>query len=163
MAWTFVPMNATHATAITTWRYEPPYDLYDAGDDISGFLRPEYHYYAVMDESGNLAGFCCYGPDARVPGGDYPDDGSLDIGAGLRPDLTGGGRGHDFLSAVLDVGRCKFAPGAFRATVAAFNLRSLRMCERAGFRQVQHFTSLGTGVRFIVLHRPEGPPEVAMQ
>lgn len=89
MQWTFVPMNAAHAAANTTWRYEPPYDFDNPGDDIDGFLCPEYCYYAVTDGGGNLAGFCCFGPDARLPGGEYSEDGALDAGVGLRPDLTG--------------------------------------------------------------------------
>ena len=102
MPWIFVSMTAAHAKAITTWRYEPPYDFYNPRDDIAGFLRPDYHYYAAQDDDGGLVGYCCFGPDARVPGGAYPEDGSLDVGVGLRPDLTGGGRGLGFFNAVLD-------------------------------------------------------------
>ncbi len=34
-----------------------------------------------------MVGFCSFGVDGRVPGGDYPD-GPLDVGMGMRPDLT---------------------------------------------------------------------------
>ena len=152
--WQFQPMDAPHARRIATWRYEPPYDFYDLGDDLSDLLRPDYHYYAVTDSNGELAGYCCFGVDARVPGGDYPDDGSLDVGVGLRPDLTGRGLGAAFLRAVLDFGARTYAPAAFRTTVAAFNERSRRLCLRAGFRPVQRFARARDGVEFIVLVRP---------
>jgi hypothetical protein len=35
-------------------------------------------------------GFCCFGPDAQLRGGDYHEP-ALDVGLGLRPDLVGKG------------------------------------------------------------------------
>jgi RimJ/RimL family protein N-acetyltransferase len=156
MQWQFQPMNARHARSIAAWRYEPPYDFYNPGEDIGDLLRPEYQYYAVTAGDGELAGYCCFGADARVPGGDYADDVPLDVGVGLRPDLTGKGLGEAFLGAVLDFGERTFAPAAFRTTVAAFNQRSRRLCERAGFRPVQRFVCAGDGVEFEVLVRAAG-------
>ena len=52
---------------------------------------PTNRYHGVTGEDhSQLIGFCCFGPDARVTGFAYDED-SLDIGAGLRPDLTGRG------------------------------------------------------------------------
>jgi RimJ/RimL family protein N-acetyltransferase len=152
--WHFRPMDTTHARVIATWRYEPPYDFYDLGDDISDLLRPDYHYYAVTDSDGELVGYCCFGADARVPGGDYPADGALDVGIGLRPDLTGRGLGPGFLRAILGFGGRTFAPSAFRTTVAAFNERSLHLCMGAGFRPVQRFARPGDQAEFVILDRP---------
>jgi ribosomal-protein-alanine N-acetyltransferase len=79
-------------------------------------LRPDYHYYAVHDATGVLVGFCCYGEDAQVAGGDYAAP-ALDVGMGLRPDLVGQGRAHGFLQAILAwgvetlrAGDCSAAP-----------------------------------------------------
>ena len=154
MQWQFRPMDVSHARTIATWRYEPPYDFYNPGDDLSDLLRPDYHYYAVMDSNGELAGYCCFGADARVPGGDYPDDGSLDVGVGLRPDLTGRGLGAGFLRAVLEFGKRTFAPAAFRITVAAFNERSRHLCLRSGFRPMRRFARAGDQTKFTILVRP---------
>ena len=53
---------------------------------------------------GDLVGYCCYGLDAQVPGGEYLINmpAVLDIGVGMKPNLTGAGRGHDFVSAILE-------------------------------------------------------------
>ena len=111
---TFKPMDEPSAREILTWRYEPPYDIYNAnpgGADafVQALLDPAYAYHAIADECGELVGYCCFGADARVPGGDYGTD-ALDIGLGMRPDLTGHGRGPVFFEAILDFARRTFAP-----------------------------------------------------
>ena len=143
------------ARAILAWRYEKPFDFYnftpDLTDaDIKNLLAPENHYFAMFDENDNLCGFCCFGVDARVSGGDYLTN-ALDVGGGLRPSLTGRGLSRDFFDTVLNLGRQLFAPPAFRATVAAFNLRALRACGKIGFRQTQCFVKAGDEQEFIIL------------
>jgi RimJ/RimL family protein N-acetyltransferase len=156
-SFTFGQMDVDSARAIAGWRYDPPYDVYngDADDveaEIQGFLNPQYHYHTVWAESGELVGYCCFGEDGQVPGGDYRGD-ALDVGAGLRPDHTGRGLGSRFLAAILAFSRQLYAPAAFRATVAAFNQRALRACAKVGFRPVQEFTSTHTGKSFVILVR----------
>jgi ribosomal-protein-alanine N-acetyltransferase len=90
-----------------------------------------------------------------VPGGDY-DEEALDIGGGLRPDLTGQGLGPSFMEAALEFGRRQFGPVSFRATVAAFNRRAQRVCEKLGFRPVQTFERMHNGKRFTILVRAAG-------
>lgn len=152
----FYPMDEPYARAILEWQYEAPYDVYnlDPGDEaaVQAFLDPEYGYYAVVDERGDLVAFCCFGADAQVPGGLY-DAPALDVGLGVRPDLTGRGRGHAYVDAVLDFARRTYAPPAFRVTIAAFNQRALRVWEQAGFRPDQAFHRSGDGTPFVVLVR----------
>jgi [ribosomal protein S18]-alanine N-acetyltransferase len=94
VAFHFVPMTAPYARTILTWQYEPPYDFYNADPDTGEadiadtFLNPAYHYYALLDDQGTLIAYRCFGDDARVPNGDYSAD-ALDMGGGLRPELTG--------------------------------------------------------------------------
>ena len=95
---------------------------------------------------------CCFGPDAQVPGGDY-EAAALDIGLGLRPDLTGQGRGLHYASAVCDFARNTLAPAEFRVTVARFNRRARRVWENAGFVRVQTFERQPDGLPFVVLTR----------
>ncbi len=156
----FVPMTAEYARAVLAWRYEPPYDLYnadpgDAEEDLRGtLLNPDYRYHAVLDGRGDLVAFRCFGEDARVPGGDYSAD-ALDMGGGLRPDLTGQGLGPPLLRAAMDFARLHFAPRAFRATVAAWNLRAQRACARAGYRPVSTFQT-PQGREFVIMVCPAG-------
>jgi ribosomal-protein-alanine N-acetyltransferase len=96
-------------------------------------------YYAVLS-GGELVGFFSFGPGGQLPSFDYADDGSLDIGLGLRPDLTGRGLGLEFVLAGLEFGRRRFAPAGFRLAVATFNERAIQVYESAGFRRVTVFT-----------------------
>jgi RimJ/RimL family protein N-acetyltransferase len=155
MAFTFDPMDEVKARAILNWRYDAPYDLYNSDPDnaeegVRVFLDPQSAYFTITDERGDLVAYCCYGPDAWVPGGDYSIN-ALDIGMGVRPDLTGQGHGLRYVKAVLGFGRRTFAPTAFRVTVAEFNKRALRVWERVGFRAVQVFQKEQDGRVFVVL------------
>jgi [ribosomal protein S18]-alanine N-acetyltransferase len=154
---TFRPIDMTSAYQIATWQYPPPYhfystDLAEVAETVRNLLRPHYHYYTVWDTQAALSGYCCFGLDARVRGGDYRAA-ALDVGIGLRPDLTGQGLGAAFLTAVLVFGQEQFTPVAFRATVAASNQRALRVCAKVGFLPVQQFENPYTEKQFIILLR----------
>jgi RimJ/RimL family protein N-acetyltransferase len=149
----FRPLGEADARAIVAWHYDGPYAVYNQpADGEAGLLDPQYRYHAVESPAGELFGFCCFGADARVPGGTYQDRDALDIGGGLRPDLTGRGLGIASFRAILDVARERFDAGTFRVTVAAFNQRAIRMCQWAGFEIVERFSTGGDDARdFVVL------------
>lgn len=154
---TFRPMDETAARAILGWRYDPPYDVYNPGSaDTEGavraFLDPHNAYYGLYDDRETLVAYCCFGPDARVPGGDYSDE-ALDVGLGVRPDLTDKGRGPIFVRTVLNFGRLTWAPLTWRVTIAAFNARAQRVWAGAGFRPVHTFQRNGDGSPFVILVR----------
>lgn len=148
------PLTRAHAEDLATWRYDPPYDVYDmtgaAPDDL---LDPELGFHAVL-AGDRLVGFRSFGPDGRVPGWDY-DDSALDTGGGLRPSLTGQGLGRAAIAAGLAYGRDRFAPAAFRVTVASFNARARRTVESLGFEVVGSFAARRDGRPFDVLVRDE--------
>lgn len=159
LPFTFQPMNEASARAIPEWHYDAPYDLYNIAPDdvekeIQCFLDPQNAYHTITDERGDLVAYCCFGPDGQVPGGDY-SAAALDIGLGVRPDLTGQGRGLTYVNAILDFARRAFPPTAFRVTVAEFNQRARRVWEKAGFRPVQSFPRSGDGMPFVILVRGE--------
>jgi RimJ/RimL family protein N-acetyltransferase len=148
-------MDETAARAIVTWRYEAPYDVYNLGvgdvdQEVRCFLDPANAYHAIVDSRGCLVAYCCFGPDARVPGGDY-DNPALDVGLGMRPDLTGQGLGHTFVRAVLRFAHQELAPTEYRVTVAGFNERAQRVWTAAGFQPVQRFERTPDGMPFVVL------------
>ena len=87
-----------------------------------------------------------------MPGGNYELD-ALDMGGGLRPDLTGEGLGASFIEAAIEFARRQYSSEVYRATVAKFNQRALRVCEKVGYKQTQTFTSTHTGMKFVVLIR----------
>lgn len=153
----FTPMDEASAREILNWRYEAPYEVYnlnleDTDQVIGAFTNPEFAYRAIVDRAGELVGYCCFGLDAQVPGGDY-DNPALDVGLGVRPDLTGRGLGAAFVSAVLRVARDELAPTEFRVTVAEFNERALRVWQKFGFQPVQRFERTFDGMPFVILAR----------
>lgn len=148
------PLTREHALDVCTWTYPPPYDRYDmTGADPDVLLAPETGMHALL-EGDRLVGFRAFGPDGRVPGWEY-DDAALDTGGGLRPELTGRGLGRQAIEAGLAFGRERFAPPAFRMTVATFNTRALRVVESLGFARAGRFDAASDGRSFEVLVRPE--------
>ena len=103
----------------------------------------------MRDESGRLVGFCSFGVDGQVPGGDYRAE-ALDIGMGICPDFTGKGLGSSFVRAVLDFAEKEFQAKAYRVTIVAFNRRARRVWERNNFQQVQSFIHADSRREFCV-------------
>jgi GNAT superfamily N-acetyltransferase len=138
------------------WRHEAPYDVYDVthpvDEAVEYFLRPSTGCH-VIEADGELAGFITFGADARVPGGDY-SDAALDIGLGIKPELTGRGHGAAYVEAVVAFARATFELGPRRVTIAAGNERASRVWSGQGFAEIQRFTSAETVMgsdEFVVL------------
>jgi ribosomal-protein-alanine N-acetyltransferase len=149
-----VPLTSAFALDICTWQYPAPYDCYDmTGAAPEELLRPGSGFFTLLLDDA-LAGFRSFGVDGRVPGWDY-DDTALDTGGGLRPQLVGQGLGREAIATGLAFGRSRFAPPAFRVTVAAFNTRALRTLAALGFSRVGSFAAATDGRAFQVLVRPE--------
>lgn len=145
MEFRFAPIAEVEARAVVGWRYTGPFAIYNCPTDeaeatVRTMLDPGTQYYAAHDATGTLAGFCCFGAEARVPGGDYADDTALDVGLGLRPDLAGRGLGPAFVDAIVSFAQRQFHQRRFRLTVAAWNRRAIRAYEKAGFIQTHTFT-----------------------
>lgn len=135
-------LSEENARKITTWSYDPPFDLYDlAPEHLSGLLNLDFRYHQVLDQNGSLIGYCCFGLDARVPGGNYQlnEPRVLDIGVGMRPDLVGRGLGRYFVSAILDYAYKRYQPECFRVTIADFNQRSQKTFQNLGFKESCYF------------------------
>jgi RimJ/RimL family protein N-acetyltransferase len=162
-------MTLAYAADIVTWRYPPPYDCYDVSDVAPEFFAdPANAFFAVVsaasaasaassasaEADGRLLGFRSFGADGRVPGGTY-DESALDTGGGLRPSLTGKGLGRPAIAAGLAFGRQRFAPTAFRVTVASFNARALKVVGSLGFVRESEFHASTDGKPYRILVRRE--------
>lgn len=139
------PMDEKAARLIINWNYPEPWSMYSfQGDEneLPEMLAGEY--YAALDETGELVGYFCFGQPAQVPGGhtvDAYDDQALDIGLGMRPDLTGRGLGLSFLQAGLSYAEQQLGCTRFRLSVLRGNKRAIKVYERAGFVECMTFTS----------------------
>lgn len=136
--WRLEPMTERTAHEVIGWRYPEPYAFYNLSLEVLEELL-DGSYWVAMEESGRVAAFYCTGAAARVQGGFYAEPEGLDIGLGLRPDLTGQGLGGLFLMDILDHLARTVQATQFRLTVAAANERAIRLYERLGFRSARRF------------------------
>lgn len=83
---------------------------------------------------GELAGYCCFGLEARVPGVEEEKD-TLDVGYGMRPDLVGKGFGSAFVTAIVDFAVDEFSPRRLRLLILTWNQRSRKVAEALGFQK----------------------------
>jgi len=154
---TFRALTRPDAEALLSWRYPAPYEIYNldaraSAGVVDDMLRPEHHYFAVLNEEEEIVAFHCFGIDARVAGGDYSRD-ALDMGGGLRPDLTGRGLGRHVIGAAMAFAIERFRPDRFRTTVALFTGRARRVCESLGYSVESAFVRPADEMKFIVLSR----------
>lgn len=141
---TVVPISEEMARDATAWCYAPPYDFYNgdgSAEAIREFMMNEY--MAVLDQDFTMMGFYCCGSSAQVPVDGathaYDDVTALDIGVGMRPNLTGKGLGTAFFQTVLDHVEAHKQPGNIRLTVAEFNKRAIHLYEKFRFRRLSQF------------------------
>jgi RimJ/RimL family protein N-acetyltransferase len=157
MDFTFRLISEADVHSIIDWHYDAPYDIYDPGiGDLikitQTYLDPQLAYHAITDEHEDLVACCCFGLDATVPGGIYSTP-ALDIGLDVRPDLTGQGRGNDFIESVIHFAVNKYKPEKLRVTIAEFNARARRVWGKAGFIETEQFQRKSDGLPFVILMR----------
>jgi ribosomal-protein-alanine N-acetyltransferase len=123
------PLSDADALAISAWRYPGPYSTYNVAEMYSS----ERGVWAV-DRGSELVGYCCFGPEARVPGVDE-QEGTLDVGYGMDPELVGRGFGRSFVGAILDFALAEFAPKRFRLLILGWNQRSAKVARALAFQE----------------------------
>ncbi|MEL4506226.1 GNAT family N-acetyltransferase [Luteococcus sp. H138] len=140
---TFTPMTADVAQMIADhWKYPAPYDFYDATadmEDYEEFITPAQwpDRFWQVHHGDDIVGF--FTADTR-------DDGRCVISLGLRPDLTGGGRGLAFMHAALALLEEEgLAQRPVMLSVAAFNQRAIKVYEAVGFTAVRSYTQPTNG------------------
>lgn len=110
---------------------------------------PDVWFAADDSDTGELVGF------AELRG--LHD--MVEIGLGLRPDLTGRGLGPSFIEALMAFARERWHPARFGLDVLPWNERAIRAYEEAGFLRgevyVRRFPG-GAEVEFLRMERPAG-------
>lgn len=137
------PATDSDIRDFAAWRYEPPYDVYNIvmspGDAVIYFSKPDVHCNTLL-KGNDVVGYCTFGEDAQVPGGNY-DGAGLDIGLGIKPTRTGSGRGHQYVAAVIDHASTAFEFRQLRVTIATGNKRAVRVWSSAGFVEISRFAT----------------------
>lgn len=153
-------LTADEAARIARWAYPPPHDVYDGNGDVGLMttVAEDGTGYFGIHGGGELVAFACFGADARVRG-QQEEDGTLDVGCGVRPDLVSRGIATQVLPEVIDLARERWSPRRLRAAVASFNDRSLRLCRSAGFVAVRTFDGPGDRpfTELVLDLAPDGP------
>ena len=152
---TYRPADKKSAREFVRWEYEPPYDVYNCPQEeveraIQYNVDPKNNVYAMFNQDGKLIGYCSYGQDAQVPGGDY-SEAALDIGMMLKPELTGQGLGSTFAEEIIRNGLAQYDLKKLRVTIAAFNQRAIRTWEKNGFKHIQTFERSDDGMGFVIM------------
>jgi [ribosomal protein S18]-alanine N-acetyltransferase len=133
MVFRYIPMNKDYAEEIAyNWKYDGQYSFYNMTEDeedLQEFLNPKnwaYKVYAALDEYDQLVGFFQY--DIKNL--------QLEIGLGLKPELTGKGIGGSFVSAGIDFGIKSLNSNIniIVLSVAAFNKRAINLYRKLGFK-----------------------------
>ncbi|MEL6307109.1 MAG: GNAT family N-acetyltransferase [Chloroflexota bacterium] len=158
MKLTFKPLTAESARQVISWRYPDDYAMYniEIADDalveeIAYLTDPPNHYFGIYANS-ELVGHAVFHAEARVPGGDYSED-ALDVGAGMRPDWTGQGKGANIIGAIVEFGIVHYDAKRLRATIAAWNTRAQKATTNNGFQEQSRFTASNSGKEFIIFIR----------
>ena len=74
------------------------------------------------------------------------NNGTVDIGLGMRPDITGNGFGLQFVNAGLAFSEEKYGCNYITLSVVKFNERAIKVYKRAGFEAVGTFIQKQTVV-----------------
>ncbi len=145
MGYTYTVMKREEAEEIAyNWHYEGKYSFYDIEadeEDLDEFLHGESrgnHTFSVK-QNGILIGFFTV---CKM------NDGTVDIGLGMRPDITGNGFGLQFVNAGLAFSEEKYGCNYITLSVATFNERAIKVYKRAGFEAVGTFIQRTNGSCF---------------
>ncbi|MFB1050384.1 GNAT family N-acetyltransferase [Paraliobacillus sp. JSM ZJ581] len=116
------------------WKYERAYSFYNMTadeEDLTEFLNPLQRgdKYFIVTKGNEEVGFFCFENEGE----------SIDIGLGLKPELTGRGIGLEFLKVGLDYAMSKYNPIEITLSVATFNERAIKVYKKAGFESTENF------------------------
>ena len=151
---TYRPVDEASAREFLQWKYDPPYELYNYSpdnfeSDLAYHLDPDNNIFSMYKDE-ELVGYCSFGQDARVRGGDYAEA-ALDIGLMIKPSLTGQGLGSDFVKNIVQYAISEFQASKLRVTILESNLRAQRVWEKNVFHKKSSFCRGTDQLPFVIL------------
>ncbi|MED0970175.1 GNAT family protein [Bacillus paramycoides] len=142
MGYVFTVMTQKEAEEIAhNWHYEGEYSFYNMEadqEDLAEFLNGEMrgnHTFSVKENDTTIGFFSFCKINNRT----------VDMGLGMRPDITGNGLGLKFVNAGLDFSKEKYGCNYIALSVATFNERAIKVYKRAGFEAVGTFIQKTNG------------------
>lgn len=141
----FRKMTQVQAEEIAfSWHYEGDYSFYDIEadqEDLAEFIDPAKRndaYFVAMNGD-DIIGFFCFS---------QLDDRTVDIGLGMRPDLTGSGNGFDFFRSGMEFAKLTYQATILTLSVATFNERAIRLYKKVGFVEESTFMQQTNGSNY---------------
>ena len=113
------------------WHYNDMYSFYDMEndpEDLEEIITPRLRankYYQILDDKDELVGYFCL---------ERLSEEKVEVGLGLRPDLTGRGLGLSFVKEIEAFIQNNFDYQSIILSVASFNKRAIKVYQRAGFK-----------------------------
>ena len=113
------------------WHYGGQYSFYDMENDLEDLeeiITPKLRgdkYYQVVDDQDELVGYFCL---------ERLSEEKVEVGLGLRPDLTGHGLGLNFVKGIEEFIQNNFNYRIIVLSVASFNKRAIKVYQGAGFK-----------------------------
>ncbi|WP_088006453.1 GNAT family N-acetyltransferase [Indiicoccus explosivorum] len=130
MEFEFREMSQEEAEEIAFgWHYDGVYAFYDVEadeEDLAEFLDPAERDGTVF------AGHSIHGLSGFFSISQVNNE-AIEIGLGLRPDLTGQGIGAAFVEEGLSFAKKQFCFSRVTLSVASFNQRAIRLYKKMGF------------------------------
>ncbi|WP_416149126.1 GNAT family N-acetyltransferase [Salipaludibacillus sp. HK11] len=148
LQWNWMTNEA--ALEIVEWEYDDEYSFYDIQnevDDLDEFLNPfKWNHYAAIYEDDELVGYFRFNPLNLH---------DVEIALGLRPDLTGLGKGYAFTKYAIETALKWYEPKKLLVNVAEFNQRAIHVFQKHKFDKVSYFqrNTNGRDYRFVKLER----------
>ncbi len=113
------------------WHYNGQYSFYDMEndpEDLEEIITPKLRgnkYYQVLNDKDELVGYFCL---------ERLSEEKVEVGLGLRPDLTGHGLGLNFVKRIKEFIQNNFNYRITVLSVASFNKRAIKVYQGAGFK-----------------------------
>ncbi|WP_019413023.1 GNAT family N-acetyltransferase [Paenisporosarcina sp. TG20] len=142
---TFEVMTQNHAQDIAhNWHYQGKFSYYNMEsdkEDLVEFLDPDKrgHSNFIVVNDNELIGFFSFNKVA---------DNTIDLGLGMRPDLTSKGKGLEFLKAGLAFAKSTYKPEYITLSVVTFNQRAIKVYKKIGFVEGDTFIQDTNGGSF---------------
>lgn len=125
------------------WKYDGEYSFYDMTEDIEDYeeiispLLRENNYFQVI-RNDELFGFFVLEQTENI----------VDMGVGLKPELTGNGLGIQFIFLILNYIKENYSVPTVRLGVAKFNIRAQKVYEKAGFIKTREYEQPTNGATY---------------
>ncbi|MCS5428320.1 GNAT family N-acetyltransferase [Staphylococcus aureus] len=127
--WTINTMKQDEAMEIADlWKYPEPYSFYNLTEDIEDYneiIDPNERkdrFFSIQEDNSLIGYFCI-----------EMSNNSVSLGLGMKPDLTGNGKGKEFLTYIINFIKNKYNVKKITLSVADFNTRAFKVYRNSGF------------------------------